>query len=258
MTNAAGASRAGGPWTAGLEPPGFVGTHLPTGAPGLPVHEPAVVVARDLRARRSTPPAPAPRRPRRYRIHTRERKRRNRPQPLPQQTRRISLLRLRTDCSFLAQRESAIGRRDLKAHPRTVEYRGGSRAGLAVDDGFPSSSPIPGIRVTPRRWRKRRKRSEDRGEVLAGPHHASKHKRSSVGGVAEMLAVGAEAPYRALLASGQRRHDWCAPGASTSTPARRLPLWAGRLQVTWSQLAIPRNPHAAQTGASRISPKYAR
>ena len=54
------------------------------------------------------------------------------------------------------------------------------------------SSPIPGIRVTPCRWRKRRKRSEDRGEALAGPHHASKHKRSSVGGVAEMLAVGAE------------------------------------------------------------------
>ena len=53
------------------------------------------------------------------------------------------------------------------------------------------SSPIPGIRVTPCRWRKRRKRSEDRGEALAGPHHASKHKRSSVGGVAEMLAVGA-------------------------------------------------------------------
>jgi hypothetical protein len=65
-------------------------------------------------------------------------------------------------------------------------------------------SPIPGICVTPCRWRKRRKRSEDRGEALAGPHHASKHKRSSVGGVAEMLAVGALRARRASSLSDAR------------------------------------------------------
>src|SRR5450432_2916222 len=45
--------------TAGSTPPGFVGIHLLTDAPGLPVHEPAVVVTRDPHAARCpTPPAP--------------------------------------------------------------------------------------------------------------------------------------------------------------------------------------------------------
>jgi hypothetical protein len=56
--NAAGATRAGGPWTAGSKPPGFVGIHLLTDAPGLPEHEPAVVVARDLHAATASPPHP--------------------------------------------------------------------------------------------------------------------------------------------------------------------------------------------------------
>jgi hypothetical protein len=91
---------------------------------------------------RSSSRATSTRRPRRHRIHARERKHRNRPQPPPQRTRRNSLSRLRSDCSFLAQRESAIGRRDLKAHPRrhNVEYRAGSRAGLSP---WTMASPPP-------------------------------------------------------------------------------------------------------------------
>src|SRR4030081_3112560 len=43
--NAPGASRAGGSRTAGSELRGFVGTHLPTGAPGLPVQSMTHLVA---------------------------------------------------------------------------------------------------------------------------------------------------------------------------------------------------------------------
>jgi hypothetical protein len=137
--DAAGASRAGGSWTAGLELRGFVGIHLSTDAPGLPVHEPAVVIAPDLHAARCStrpapPPATAP-----YRIHARERQRRNRPQPLPQRTRRISLLCVVVGLLLPAQRESAIGRRELKAHPRRhnrrIPRRQQSRS-LAVGDAF--------------------------------------------------------------------------------------------------------------------------
>jgi hypothetical protein len=139
--NAAGASRAGGSWTAGLELRGFVGIHLPTGAPGLPARASGRRRARPPRGDMLTPSRSSPGRPRRYRIHARERKRRNRPQPAANG--RISLLRLRSDCSF-SRRESAVGRRDLKAHPRRhnrgVPRRQQSRS-LAVDDGFPSSSP---------------------------------------------------------------------------------------------------------------------
>ena len=63
---------------------------------------------------------------------------------MPQRTRRISRSRLPSNSSFLAQRDSAIGRLDLKPtrDAITVEYRGGSRADvLAEDDGFPSPSP---------------------------------------------------------------------------------------------------------------------
>jgi hypothetical protein len=69
---------------AGLEIRGFVGIHLSTGAPGLPAHEPAVLVARDLHATRCLPLLPPG-----DRVATasmRKRKHRNRPQPLPQRT----------------------------------------------------------------------------------------------------------------------------------------------------------------------------
>ena len=111
------ARRAGGPWTAGLELQGF-GIHLPTSAPGLPVHEPAVIAARDLHAARCStapaPPAPPAGRPHRYRIQARERKRR----PPLLAARSSSLNRWlgtgRRCCCSWKRKRSAAGDRDFE------------------------------------------------------------------------------------------------------------------------------------------------
>jgi hypothetical protein len=173
--NAAGASRAGGPCArrvrSGEASSAFSRPGRPSSSRGTPT-------------RRDAQPVPDPPEDRVATASTRASESAgNRPQPLPQRTRRISLLRLRSDCSC-----PAPGVRDRPARPESppaapqpwstaAAAEQVSHRGRWPPCSSPRAGPLPG-----RRDRRRCVCSCDRQDIIssATPAVAMREKRAPV------------------------------------------------------------------------------